>query len=195
MFRSGVVAEVVFDNGIKTVRVRSTVEVKNMLSVPMVLRFQSGSEVIQVSTVQPGQSLWAPLQAAAHGVLRVAPYIPGGTTPGQYAFSFSGAINLEVEQSPQLWSAQQARVDDESHVLTMCCDRLSTARGPAVVRLVVGAACHAFRHRGAPSVGLPRLVVDGRPCALCAYCCRTLMSALGAALKWYLLEKQSPGSP
>ncbi len=62
LHRFGVVAEIVFENGIKTVRLRSTVEVKNMMSVAIVVQFWCNKEAIKTAIINPGSSIWAPLQ-------------------------------------------------------------------------------------------------------------------------------------
>jgi hypothetical protein len=88
--------------------------------------------------VDPGTSIWAPLQAAAHGLLRISPVVPGEAAGEDRTHSMSGAIDLEVEQSPALWAASRdLRAEDGSHVLTMCCDH---RRGNGDPRAQVGGA-------------------------------------------------------
>ena len=73
-------AEVVFEDGMKTLRLRSTVEVKNMLSVAMAVQFSVKDKVKDVVThtyvVQPGRSVWAPLQVRPSSCVPIVMYRP-----------------------------------------------------------------------------------------------------------------------
>ncbi len=63
LHRRGVVAEVVLSEGLKTIRLRSTVEVRNVLSVAVLVQFEGKNGVkLPEVVVQPGAAVWAPLE-------------------------------------------------------------------------------------------------------------------------------------
>jgi len=74
----GVVADVRYVGGIKSVVVRSTVLVRNTIAVAVLVQFEraDGSIVSRVR-LGPTQEVYAPLAAAADGHMRIAPLVAG----------------------------------------------------------------------------------------------------------------------
>jgi hypothetical protein len=74
----GIAADVRYVDGLKSLLLRSTVAVTNMLSLPLLVQFEDlTGRVLARRRLGPGQLCYAPLQAAASGRVRTAPMIPG----------------------------------------------------------------------------------------------------------------------
>ena len=123
----GVVAEVRYVDGVKMLQLRSTVQVLNTVSVPLLVQFETaGGKIVARRRLGPGQHLYAPLEAAASGYVRFAPMLSGYeriSTPssgGAGASSLPGAAGRgpAVTSAAELlsWLADQDRSRSEDEV-------------------------------------------------------------------------------